>query len=93
MTDSNERASVAVVISTFNHAHFLSEALDSVMAQTRPVDEIVVVDDGSQDDPAAIVARYPGVRLIRPRVIVGWRRSKPPASPFSMLTTSLLRQL
>ncbi len=65
MTDSNERASVAVVISTFNHAHFLSEALDSVMAQTRPVDEIVVVDDGSQDDPAAIVARYPGVRLIR----------------------------
>jgi glycosyltransferase involved in cell wall biosynthesis len=65
MTDSNRRASVAVVISTYNHAHFLAEALDSVMAQTRPVDEIVVIDDGSQDDPAAVVARYPQVRLIR----------------------------
>jgi glycosyltransferase involved in cell wall biosynthesis len=64
MADSNMYA-VAVVIPTFNHAHFLSEALASVMAQTRPVDEIVVVDDGSQDDPAAVVARYPGVRLIR----------------------------
>jgi glycosyltransferase involved in cell wall biosynthesis len=64
MTDSNGCA-VAVVIPTFNHAHFLSEALDSVMGQTRPVDEIVVVDDGSQDDPAAVVARHPGVRLIR----------------------------
>lgn len=55
---------VAVVIPTFNHAHFLGEALDSVMAQTRPADEIVVVDDGSSDDPGAVVAAYPGVRQI-----------------------------
>ena len=65
MTASNRRVSIAVVIPTFNHAHFLSDALDSVMAQTHPVDEIVVIDDGSQDDPAAVVARYPDVRLIR----------------------------
>ncbi|SEP49514.1 Glycosyltransferase involved in cell wall bisynthesis [Rhodospirillales bacterium URHD0017] len=36
-----------------------------MIAQTRTVDEIVVVDDGSQDDPGAVVARYPEVRLIR----------------------------
>lgn len=63
--ESAASCSVAVVIPTFNHAHFLGDALDSVMAQTRRVDEIVVVDDGSSDNPAAVVARYPGVRLVR----------------------------
>src|SRR3954447_22530496 len=58
-------ADVAVVIPTFNHAHFLGEALASVSAQTRPVAEVIVVDDGSTDDPAAVVAGRPGARLIR----------------------------
>lgn len=56
---------VAVIVTTYNHARFLADALDSVLAQTEPAREIVVVDDGSQDDPAAVVARYAGVRLIR----------------------------
>jgi glycosyltransferase involved in cell wall biosynthesis/SAM-dependent methyltransferase len=62
---SGVSATVAVVIPTFNHAHFLSDAIESVLAQTRPVDEIIVVDDGSNDDPAAIVARFKNVQLIR----------------------------
>ncbi len=33
--------------------------------QTRAADAVIVVDDGSTDDPAAVVARFPGVRLIR----------------------------
>ena len=56
---------VAVVIPTFNHAHFLGAAIDSVLAQSRPADEIVVIDDGSQDHPEAVVADYPGVRIVR----------------------------
>jgi SAM-dependent methyltransferase len=56
---------VAVVVTTYNHAGYLGAALDSVVAQSHPVDEIVVVDDGSSDDPAAVVAHYGGVRLIR----------------------------
>jgi len=57
----------AVVIVTHNYAHYLGEAIQSVVGQTRAVDEIIVVDDGSQDDPAAVVRRFEGVRLLRQR--------------------------
>ena len=56
---------VGVVITTYNHARFLAEALESVRAQTRTPDAIVVVDDGSSDDPASVAAAFPDVRLIR----------------------------
>ena len=56
---------VTVAIAVYNQAHFLADALDSVMAQTRPVDEIIVVDDGSHDHPETVADRYPEVRLIR----------------------------
>lgn len=56
---------MAVVIPVFNRVRFLRDALRSVFVQTLPPDEIIVVDDGSDDDPASIVAAFPGVRLIR----------------------------
>ena len=62
---SIDHASVAVVITTFNHARFLAEAVTSVLAQTRPADKIIVVDEGSTDDPAAIVCPFPD-RTIHP---------------------------
>ena len=62
---SGDGATVAVIIPTFNHAHFLAEAISSVLAQTRQADEIIVVDDGSTDDPGAVVTQFPKVRLIR----------------------------
>ena len=58
-------ASVAVIVTTYNHARFLADALSSVFAQTRPPDAVIVVDDGSSDDPASTVGAFPGVRLIR----------------------------
>ena len=51
-------ARCAVVIPSFDHARFVGAALDSVLAQTRRPDRIVVVDDGSHDATAAVVARY-----------------------------------
>jgi len=57
--------SVGVVVTTYNHAHFLARALESVCAQTRAADAVVVIDDGSADDPAGVVAGFPNVRLIR----------------------------
>lgn len=56
---------VTVVVTTYDHAHFLTAALDSVLALGDEVAEVVVVDDGSHDAPEQVVARYPGVRMHR----------------------------
>jgi glycosyltransferase involved in cell wall biosynthesis len=57
--------SVAVVITTYNHVAFLDEAIRSVLCQSVPAHEIIVVDDGSTDHPETVVSRYSPVRLIR----------------------------
>jgi len=47
--------SIAAIIPLYNGARFIKAALESVFAQTRKPDEIIVVDDGSTDDGPAIV--------------------------------------
>lgn len=49
--------SVAVIVRAHNHGRYLAEAVDSVRSQSRPADEIVVVDDGSRDETAEVLAR------------------------------------
>jgi glycosyltransferase involved in cell wall biosynthesis len=57
---------VTVLISAYNEERFLAEAIDSVLAQTFPLFEIVVVNDASTDRSGAIAAGYrdPRVRVI-----------------------------
>lgn len=57
--------SVAVVLTTYNDATYLREALTSVFAQTRPADEVIVIDDGSNVSPAGILADFPQAILLR----------------------------
>lgn len=62
---SDGRGLVSVVIPCFNQAHYLAEAIESVLEQTHSELELTVVDDGSDDNTCAVAARYPGVRCIR----------------------------
>lgn len=52
------RETIAVVIAVRNRAAYVTQTLDTVAAQTRLPDEIVVVDDGSEDGTAEVVERW-----------------------------------
>jgi glycosyltransferase involved in cell wall biosynthesis len=60
------RPRVSIVVPTYNHAHFLEAALDSVRAQTMGDWECIVVNNFSEDDTEAVVASFadPRVRMI-----------------------------
>lgn len=66
-SDAPPNAAVGVVIPVRNGARYIAEALASVLAQTRPAAEVIVVDDGSTDATPAVVAGFAdrGVRLVR----------------------------
>jgi hypothetical protein len=52
----------SIIIATYQHAAYIREAIDSALAQTAPV-EVIVVDDGSTDDTARIVTAAYGGRV------------------------------
>jgi glycosyltransferase involved in cell wall biosynthesis len=59
------RPTISVIIPTYNRAEILPRALKSVLSQTFPPDEIIVIDDGSTDETATIVNNdFPEVQYI-----------------------------
>ncbi|MFQ4139750.1 glycosyltransferase [Nodosilinea sp. PGN35] len=55
---------VSVIIPCYRQAHYLGDAIESILAQSYSNYEIIVVDDGSPDNTAEVAAQYP-VRYIR----------------------------
>lgn len=64
--ESHDIERVGVVIPTWNRKDLLLTCLESVHAQTRLPDEVIVVDDASDDGtPEAVAAAFPSARVIR----------------------------
>jgi glycosyltransferase involved in cell wall biosynthesis len=51
-------AEVSVLVPAYNAERYLGEALDSVLSQTQPPLEVIVVDDGSSDGTSAVAERF-----------------------------------
>lgn len=60
ISSSDDSPLVSVVITTYNYAQYLSNAIESVLKQTHSNLEILIVDDGSTDDTRMIVGKFDG---------------------------------
>lgn len=60
----DRRSSVLAVIPHFKYEKWLPYAIESMLAQTRPPDGIVVIDDASEPPPVEIVQQFPQVTLM-----------------------------
>jgi glycosyltransferase involved in cell wall biosynthesis len=56
---------ISVIIPTFNRAHTLKRAIDSVLCQTYAPHEIIVIDDGSTDNTSELLTHYQNLKVIK----------------------------
>lgn len=73
-------ASTTAIIVSYNQVRFLSQALDSVAAQTRPPDEIIIVDDASTDGSVGVIERWARTSVPRPILRLHHRNTGPTRS-------------
>lgn len=83
--DPGALPTVSIVIPAYNHARYLAEAIDSVLAQDYPNIELIVIDDESTDGTEEVLKRYPDEAFYRERqsnsgqsrtINKGWRMSR-----------------
>ena len=75
MTVTGEPGLVSVVVASYNHAAYLPQRMESLLAQTYAPIEILVIDDRSPDNSVEVLQRYAGdprVRLIVRETNGGW---------------------
>jgi glycosyltransferase involved in cell wall biosynthesis len=58
---------ISVIIPAYNHALYIRSAVESVLAQTYPAIELIIIDDGSSDETWSILQRFsaPNIRLLQ----------------------------
>ena len=61
----DEHTLVSIVIPCYNQAHFLKEAIESVLSQTYKNAEVIVVDDGSTDNTQLVCNSYNNIKYVR----------------------------
>jgi glycosyltransferase involved in cell wall biosynthesis len=55
---------VSVIVCAHNEASYITACLHSLLAQTRPPDDILVINNASTDETGALAAQIPGVRVL-----------------------------
>lgn len=77
---------ISLVMPNFNHARFIGQALGALLTQTRPPDEIIVIDDASTDDSIQVIEG-----LVRDRPEVSIIRNKDRGGALKALNDGLAR--
>lgn len=67
------QGTISVIVTAHNRPEAVGTAIRSALSQTRPPDELIVVDDGSSEDVRAAVSQYPGARYV-------WQQNAGPAA-------------
>ena len=71
----NPSAKVKLITPTYNQCEFLSATIDSVLVQTYPNIEYVVVDDGSTDDTSKVLSEYQNALTVKSQENIGQVRT------------------
>ena len=66
---------VSVYVPSYNSGQYLERCLSSITRQTYPIDEIIVVDDGSTDGSSSLALKFP-VRLVKNKTNEGIAASR-----------------
>lgn len=58
-------AKLSIVIPNYNHSQWLAQSIESALNQTNPADEVLIIDDGSQDNSPDIIKKYENHKNVR----------------------------
>jgi len=61
---TTESSLVSVIITCYNHGHYLARAIESLLSQNHKEIEIIIIDDGSTDNTKSIAQNYPHIKYI-----------------------------
>ncbi|MFM2374784.1 MAG: hypothetical protein RLZZ234_779, partial [Candidatus Parcubacteria bacterium] len=64
-TDLSHQPTVTVLVPAYNEEASIAKTIESILAQTYPVAEIIVIDDHSSDRTSEIASSFPGVVVVR----------------------------
>ncbi len=56
---------VSLYIPCYNASKYIEKCLSSILAQTYPIQEILIVDDGSTDDTVEVVKKFPSIQIVK----------------------------